>query len=227
MSESSNKSSGESAESQSAEPTKLEQVATGGDVRDVVQPGHEYDGIREYDNPVPAWLTYIFLGTIAWSGVYLAGRVVGVVPSFNEQLDRSQQALLQTRLEAESQKTEITRDMLVEAVGASERISEGEKIFKNNCKQCHADDGGGLVGPNLTDSHWINDGNLKGIYAVIRDGANNNQMPSWEDRLSQQEMISVTAYVRELHGTEPADGKPPEGDEWVEKDGEFVPADQS
>jgi len=159
--------------------------------------------------------------------VYLAGRVVGVVPSFNEQLESSQEALLQTRLEAESQKTEITRDMLVEAVGTSERVSEGKKIYESNCQQCHEPDGGGEVGPNLTDNYWIHGGNLREIYAVIRDGANNNKMPSWEDRLSQQEMISVTAYVRELHGTEPADGKSPEGDEWVEKDGEFVPADQS
>jgi cytochrome c oxidase cbb3-type subunit 3 len=218
-------SSGTEQSSEKPQSSQLERVATGGQVEDVVPEGHEYDGIQEYDNPIPAWLSYIFIGTIIWGGVYLAGRAMGIIPSWDLQLENDQQALLETRLEAESNKKKITREMLVSAVGGEERLAEGQKLFSNNCMQCHGQNGGGMVGPNLTDQYWIHGANLKSIYAVIQNGANNQKMPSWEGRLSQEEMISVTAYVRSLQETS-VDGEPPEGDKWIEKDGKFVPADQ-
>lgn len=176
--------------------------------------GHEYDGIREYDNPIPGWLSLLFVGTIVWSLFYVVAINLGYISRYEETLEEGQQEIANMRRVAAADQEEVTPDVLASAVGKDDRLATGKTVFVENCAQCHAEDGGGKVGPNLTDDYWIHGGKLMDIYNIVTDGYK-NLMPAWEGRLSQDERIAVTAYVRSLRGTEPEDPKEAEGEKFV------------
>jgi cytochrome c oxidase cbb3-type subunit 3 len=95
-----------------------------------------------------------------------------------------------------------------------EALKQGKESFSTKCAACHAADGGGLVGPNLTDHFWINGkGELNDIYKVVRNGVLDKGMPAWGALMSDSELNSVVAYVKTLEGTKPITAKSPQGEE--------------
>ena len=80
-----------------------------------------------------------------------------------------------------------------------------------SCAACHAADGGGLIGPNLTDTSWLHGGKIDEIHAVIANGVLAKGMPAWAKQLKPEEIDEVTAYVWSLYGSTPAQPKAPEG----------------
>ena len=107
---------------------------------------------------------------------------------------------------------EATPDRLAEMVGTASAVEAGGQAFATYCASCHGQQGGGGVGPNLTDKYWIHGGTNMDIYQVLVEGVSNKGMPSWQGTLSEREMAQVVAFVRSLEGTEPAGAKAPEGD---------------
>jgi len=180
--------------------------------------GHEYDGIREYDNPIPGWLSLLFAGTIVWSLFYVVAINLGYIARYEESLERNRRELANVRRTAEANREEVTSEVLAKVVENESRLERGEEIFTGKCASCHREDGGGEIGPNLTDSYWLHGGSLKSIYETITQGVEKKGMPPWRSRLSREERVDVTAYVRSLRGTDPPDAKEPEGDEY-EPDG--------
>ena len=78
--------------------------------------------------------------------------------------------------------------------------------------------GGGVVGPNLTDEFWLNGGGIKNIFKVIHDGSQRNPtMAAWGKTLDSKDVQKVASYVLSLQGSQPAGGKPAEGDKWIEE----------
>lgn len=191
-----------------------DEAATSDRWEDELIPGHEYDGIREYDNPVPGWLSLLFTGTIIWSLFYVVAINLGYIARYEETLEEGQRELANMRQAAESDREKVTPDRLAAAVEEEERKKSGKAAYNDNCASCHREDGGGEIGPNLTDPYWIHGGSLMDIYKTVTQGVSDKGMPAWKDQLSQQERIDVTAYVRSLQGTEPADAKEPEGDKF-------------
>jgi len=101
-------------------------------------------------------------------------------------------------------------------------LDAGKTIFQNNCVACHAADGGGIVGPNLTDDYWIHGGGIKNVFKVIKYGVVEKGMIAWQTQLNPNQMQEVASYVWSLQGTTPANPKQPEGEIWKEdpvKDG--------
>src|SRR5690606_6830027 len=88
-------------------------------------------------------------------------------------------------------------------------IAEGKKIYTSSCVACHKADGGGMVGPNLTDDHWLHGGDIKSIFKTIKYGI--NAMPQWQTSYSNKQIAQVASYVMSLHGTNPPGAKAPEG----------------
>ena len=97
------------------------------------------------------------------------------------------------------------------------RIKNGQKIFVQNCVACHLADGGGSVGPNLTDEYWKHGGGIKNIFKTIKYGVPEKGMISWQDELGASKIQDVASYVMTLQGTTPANPKAPEGEKWVEE----------
>ena len=103
-------------------------------------------------------------------------------------------------------------------------VAEGKAIFTTNCVLCHKADGGGAIGPNLTDQNWILGGGIKNLFNTITEGGRPGKgMVAWKESLKPTEIQKVASYVLSLQGTKPAGGKAPEGDVWKE-DGAAKPA---
>jgi cytochrome c oxidase cbb3-type subunit 3 len=174
---------------------------------------HAYDGIQEYDNPTPGWWTWIFIGTIVFSAVYFMIVTVLGRGQLSPQAgyDRAYVADLRKQF---AKFGELSPDAgtILRLSGEPDALKVGESIFLTNCVSCHARDGSGLSGPNLTDHEYINVAKVEDILDVINKGRNNAAMPAWENRLSKSEVIVVSSYVASLRGKNlpgrPAEGKP-------------------
>lgn len=182
---------------------------------DVVIQGHNYDGIREYDNPMPGWWLWILWATIIWSPLYILGvHFLDVIPTYEEDLAASQAEIVEIReaFEAANPTFQATPETLAEYIGNPEHIEAGAALFATNCAACHRQDGGGLIGPNLTDEFWIHGGTDVDVFNVITAGVISKGMAPWGPILSNEARAQLVAYVRSLEGTSPADAMAPQGD---------------
>lgn len=173
---------------------------------------HTYDGIHEYDNPLPGWWKWTFIATIVFSLFYAMFFHIGAPGrSITDQYDVELAA--NTRLQfAEIGELEPTAENIMRYSNNKSWLSVGQTVFKTNCISCHGRDGEGKVGPNLTDQYYKNVRQVEDIARVINQGAGNGAMPAWSTRLHPNEVVLVSAYVASLRGTEPAsEAKGPEG----------------
>ncbi|MBI2429062.1 MAG: c-type cytochrome [Ignavibacteriales bacterium] len=92
----------------------------------------------------------------------------------------------------------------------------GAENFQKFCISCHGPQGGGIVGPNLTDKYWIHGGGVKNVYATIKAGVPAKGMISWQLVFSQKQIQQLASYVLSLQGTSSPGGKAPEGQLYVE-----------
>lgn len=178
---------------------------------------HDYDGIKELDNVLPPWWVYLFYGTIIFAGVYLVRfHIVGdytQAEEFNKEVELAE--LEKSKLPKDPAE-EVSYETVV-AVTDATSLAKGKEIFTNACAACHKADGGGLVGPNLTDKHWINGGGIKNIFKLISEGSKNNpSMVSWKSNLSSKDIQSVASYILTLEGSNPPGAKAAEGEIWTE-----------
>jgi cytochrome c oxidase cbb3-type subunit 3 len=175
---------------------------------------HEYDGIREYDNPTPSWWHAIFLATILFSiGYFVFYEYSPLAPTIEDNWRKRQVAYYR---EVFGQIGDLKADepTIVAMMKNEQMMAVAEGIFLGNCAACHARDGGagGLTGVNLTDDSYKNVRTLTDIVATINKGAGKGAMPAWENRLSQNERVIVAAYVANLRGKPAPNGKLPEGE---------------
>ena len=175
---------------------------------------HSYDGIRELDNHLPPWWKWLFYGSIVWGVVYLvAYHVTDSLPLQTEEYNTEvAQAEEQVRkLKAANPGTVIDENTVVLATDAT-ALAEGKETFTNICASCHRMDGGGDIGPNLTDQYWKHGGSIQDVFKTVKNGVPNTNMVAWGGALSPEKMQNVSSYVLSLQGTNPPNAKAPEGD---------------
>lgn len=171
---------------------------------------HEYDGIRELDNRLPPWWLYGFYATIIFGVIYLWRYHV----SHSAPLSKDEFEIAVKKADEEvkaylAQKGESVDENTVTVSVDAADIAEGKKIYTSSCVACHKADGGGMVGPNLTDDHWLHGGDIKSIFKTIKYGI--NAMPQWQTSYSNKQIAQVASYVMSLHGTNPPGAKAAEG----------------
>jgi len=173
---------------------------------------HNYDGIQEYDNPMPRWWVWIFWATIIFAEVYFIYYHLGPGKTIHDEY-AEEMAAGDAQLAAN--KPPVLDEAGLQAVFAdAARVESGKAVFAGKCAACHAPDGGGMkgLGPNFTDTFWKNgDGTLSAIQKVVLEGVTGTAMQSWESQLKPEELQNVVAYVKSLQGTTPANPKEPEG----------------
>lgn len=180
---------------------------------------HNYDGIRELDNKLPPWWVWMFYATIVFGVIYLARfHVFGDYTQDEEYV--TEVALAEAEIE-EYKKT--AKDLVdvntVELLTDASDLSAGKAIFETNCVACHMADGGGGIGPNLTDEHWILGGGIKNVFNTVSEGGRDGKgMVAWKNVLKPAEMAQVSSYLLTFQGTTPANPKAPEGDIWIDLD---------
>jgi len=171
---------------------------------------HDFDGIQEYDNPLPGWWSWLFIASIVLSVCYIAYYHIGVGPSVQDSY-QAEVASYYEELLAELGNIQPDNASIVRLMNNEDMMSAMGGVFRGSCAQCHADDGGGNIGPNLTDDYYKNVTEPADIYSVIADGIEGTSMPAWSQRLREPQMILLAAYVASLRDTTAAAGKEPEG----------------
>ena len=172
---------------------------------------HEYDGIQEYDNPMPRWWVWTFWATILFSVAYALNMGgIGTGEGWLRDYERDMVAFRQAHptggggLDA-TKLAALTKDPAA--------IALGRQTYATNCAACHAADGGGLIGPNLADRFWLHGGSLAEIQKTVSAGVLAKGMPGWEKMLKPDQLDAVVAYVATMQGTTPAKPKAPQGTE--------------
>jgi len=173
---------------------------------------HEYDGIQEYDNPCPGWWHAIFWLTVLFSAAYfLFFHVGGNGWTLAEAWNTAKTEDMKERFSGMGELHNNTATILKYKDDA-EWMIYANSVFLTNCQSCHGPDGGGVVGPNLTDDYYKNVKQITDIAEVIKNGAASGSMPAWRTRLHPNEVVLMAAYVAGLRGKN-LKGRGPEGEQ--------------
>ncbi|WP_432670113.1 cbb3-type cytochrome c oxidase N-terminal domain-containing protein [Flavobacterium sp. SM2513] len=179
---------------------------------------HDYDGIKELDNDLPPWWKYLFIISVIWGVAYFIHyEMLGgddQEMELKKEIAEAQIALEEYKKTAPDVMDADKVTLLTEAGD----LSKGKAIYQTNCAACHKIDGGGQIGPNLTDEHWVLGGGIKNVFHTISEGGRDGKgMVAWKSILKPTEIQQVASYVLSLQGTNPADAKAAEGDVWNEE----------
>ena len=176
--------------------------------------GHNYDGIEEYDNPLPAWWFYMFVITIVWGvGYLIAYPGMGNFPGL---LGWTQIGQYEERVAAADEEFGAMRrsylEKSVEEIADDPAVRKmGMRMFGNNCAQCHGADAKGSFGfPNLTDDDWLYGGDAAAIKATLVNGRR-AAMPAWLAILGEDGIAATAEYVLSLGGETVDDALASEG----------------
>lgn len=179
---------------------------------------HDYDGIKELDNNLPPWWVYSFYACIVFAAIYLVR--FEILGADNQEMELKKE-LAQAKIEvAEYMKNapDLMDEKTVTQLTDPADLAIGKTTFETNCAACHKADGGGQIGPNLTDDRWILGGGVKNIFHTITNGGRDGKgMIAWKGTLKPKEIQKVASYILSLKGSNPKDAKEAEGDLWVEE----------
>lgn len=172
---------------------------------------HEYDGIREYDNPLPRWWVWMFAGSFWFSVAYYFHYHLspnGQSVSAAYEADMQQARELQAKA---SLGRPVSEESLRELMADAALMKDAQALYELRCAPCHGANAEGLIGPNLTDSAWLHgQGTLTDIFGVIDQGVLAKGMPAWGKQLSPIEVRKLAAFVGTRRGKD-VPGKAPEG----------------
>lgn len=168
---------------------------------------HEYDGIKELDNDMPSWWVWLFIITIVFSLVYLVRLWV-----FRAD-DLIQEKEFQKEMAAAPKMNRPVEELAMAYLEDDLSLSNGKETWTKICAVCHLADGGGLVGPNMTDKYWIHGNKVEDMFAVITNGVIEKGMIPYKDQLTPRQRLEVISYIMlRLNGSTPAAPKEPQGE---------------
>ena len=178
---------------------------------------HNYDGIKELDNSLPPWWVYSFYLSIIFAAIYLVRYHIFEGPT---QLQEYETEMAEAKLAIEEYKKTAKNLVDVNTVTLltdAADLNAGKAIWDLNCVACHLADGGGSIGPNMTDEYWILGGGIKNVFQTISEGGRDGKgMIAWKQQLKPLEMAQVSSYLLTLQGSTPANPKAAEGEIWVD-----------
>lgn len=182
---------------------------------------HDYDGISELNNHMPPWLRYLFYATIIFGAAYMVHYLVldtgkTQLEEYHEELAEAEKLATERKLLAGSS---IDENSVVFNQDAA-ALEAAHKLYIENCSACHGADGGGGVGPNLTDEYWLHGGSIQDVFKVIKYGVQQKGMIPWEDKLNPEEIQNVASYILTLQGTTPEEPKEPQGEKYEREQAE-------
>ncbi|NVK05807.1 MAG: c-type cytochrome [Flavobacteriia bacterium] len=186
---------------------------------------HDYDGIQELDNRLPPWWLWGFYISIAFAIGYMVHfHVTGNGLSSQEELELAYEewnAELEAKM-ASGAIVELNPDSL-QVLTDQASLDYGRSILNGGCTSCHGNNGAGASGPNLTDEYWIHGGDLASVFTTIKYGVPEKGMLAWKSSYTDEKIHKIASYILSLQGTNPSDGKAPQGELWVPETQEEAP----
>lgn len=190
------------------------------EVSDISTTGHEWDGIRELNNPLPRWWVITFYITVAWAVAYtiaypawpmLSSATKGVLGYSSRNAVKIELAAAEA---AKGKYVAAIQQKTVSEIAADDALREfavaaGGATFKVNCVQCHGSGAQGSKGfPNLNDDDWLWGGTTEQIQQTIAHGirfasdpdTRQSEMPPFGDIITPEQIAQVGAYVASLSG---------------------------
>lgn len=185
--------------------------------KDDIKPlDHDYDGIQEYDHPLPMWWLITFLGTIIFGYIYWVHYESGSAPTQIQELNEDLREIEKRQVAAPSGGSAAPTDeatVLAQLLQSHETLESGQAVFAAKCLPCHGASGEGGIGPNLTDDYWITGkGRAVDIASTVRKGVLDKGMPAWETMMNPDQIRAVVVYVASIRGSKPANPKAPQGE---------------
>jgi len=170
---------------------------------------HDYDGIKELDNPPPRWIMMLFYITIGWSIIY--GAYYFWLKEGNTQDEEYAQKSM--KHDAKYQIASLSADDLV-AFTDEKSLAEGKQIYTDlACMACHGMNGeGNAIGPNLTDDYTLHGCDFESTFNTIKNGVPAKGMTAYKTQMSDEKIQKVASYIMSLRGTNPANAKDPQGE---------------
>jgi cytochrome c oxidase cbb3-type subunit 3 len=180
---------------------------------------HSYDGIKELNNPVPAWFNFLFFGTMIFAAGYLFYYHIGGYGDLQDKEYENEMARAKIEKTAYLEKSANTIDEnSVKFDNTPSVLEDGKTIFNTNCVVCHGDKGQGVIGPNLTDDYWLHGGGINNVFKTTKYGVPEKGMISWEKNLNPKQISAVANFILSLKGSNPAGAKAPQGEKYEAKD---------
>ncbi|PHN03849.1 cbb3-type cytochrome c oxidase N-terminal domain-containing protein [Flavilitoribacter nigricans] len=178
-----------------------------------IQLDHDYDGIKELDNQLPPWWVAMFYITIAFGVIYMTyyhvmdqGKLQ--IAQYEAEMEEAEEAVAAFVSRQADQVNENNVTLLAEEAP----LAAGKDVFIGKCAACHGQAGEGGVGPNLTDQYWLHGGSINDVFKTIKYGVIEKGMIPWKDQLRAREIQEVASYILTLQGTNPPNGKEPQGE---------------
>jgi len=171
---------------------------------------HVYDDIIEEDNLLPRWWLWILFGTTAFAAFYWFGDQQ--LKAWGSPREQYEDQMVAIRLAEASRGGSMTPDALMALSRQPATVAEGHDTFTTTCTPCHRADGGGGIGPNLTDAFWLHGGKPDKIWKTVHDGVLDKGMAAWGPVLGESKVANVVAYVLTIRNTNVPNGKAPQGD---------------
>jgi cytochrome c oxidase cbb3-type subunit III len=179
---------------------------------------HNYDDIKELNNPIPPWFNVLFYGTIVFGLAYIFVFHVFQVNPLQAEEYKTELII------AEKQKQEYLKKMdnlvnedNVTITEDKSKLAQGAEVFKTKCVVCHGEKAEGKNGPNLTDVYWLHGGDIKAVFKTISNGVTSKGMPAWKNNFPPAQIQSIASYILSLQGSNPAGAKAAEGMEFISK----------
>lgn len=156
------------------------------------------DGLEELDNPMPRWMTIIYVATVVWGvGYVMCMPGIGINGLNWSQYKVYHQELAAAAADAPAAPAADVGKLAEAAAKDPHEIAEGAKAFASNCAACHGAKGEGAIGPNLTDATWLYGGQPAQIAATVANGTAKG-MPTFKGNMSPGQIAELAAYVHSL-----------------------------
>jgi cytochrome c oxidase cbb3-type subunit 3 len=176
---------------------------------------HNYDGILEYDNPLPKWWVWLFILTVIWGiGYFFYYNIAEIGPSQHEEYLAEFNTGSEDAMRLIQQMNEKWAAIAYVPITDDDALEQGKAIYVKNCVSCHGANGEGGIGPNMTDNYYIHGGGIENTMNLIINGVPEKGMISWKPLLTPEEVQLVASYILTLKGTQPANAKAPQGELW-------------
>lgn len=167
---------------------------------------HDYDGIKELDNPTPKWVMIVFAVTIAFSLYYFVHFFA------MDGYSQDEEYIAQSKEHDEEYKNVEASTVKLELLSDETSIAEGENLYKSmNCGACHGANGeGNAIGPNLTDNAWLYGCDFTDIFNITKKGK--GTMPGFKSQMDDEKIQKTVSYIIvKMKGSNPENAKAEEG----------------